>query len=199
VIIVAGITAGVVYQGAGVTYQAELKEKDQALTRAEGTINELEGTIKTLEASVTDVTTPATTGARGTLVCSTCHGTDQTKSFHSVENIKILSENKGHTPRICTTCHGSSPHNVHNKKLSSGEMDCNTCHVSPEGDYVVPQVPEGKLLVCEACHAFSGKPEDVGNYVSIHIVEGNRECDICHMGDPIKIHKRATEKLGASE
>jgi hypothetical protein len=55
---------------------------------------------------------------------------------------------------------------------------------------------EGKLLVCEACHAFSGEPEDVGNYVSIHVVEGNRECDICHMGDPIKIHKRATEQLG---
>ncbi len=75
-------------------------------------------------------------------------------------------------------------------------MQCETCHVTSEGDFRVPQVPEGKLLVCEECHAFSGKPEDVGNYISIHIIEAGKECSICHMGDPIKVHKKATEKLG---
>jgi hypothetical protein len=197
VVIVAGITAGVVYQGTGIQFQGELEEKEQEISHQAAIIKEHEDTIKEIGDVPVDGDCPVVDGDG--LLCSTCHGIDQTKGFHSVENIKLLSEDKGQTPRICTTCHGSSPHNVHNKKLSSGEMDCNTCHVSAEGDYVVPQVPEGKLLVCEACHAFSGKPEDIGNYVSIHIVEGNRECDICHMGDPIKIHKRATEKLGVTQ
>ena len=176
--------------------QGALETKEQEISHAKSTITEQQSTIKTLEASVENIALPTGGQASGTLLCSTCHDTDQTKGFHSVGDIKLISEAKGQTPRICTTCHGSQPHNVHSKKLSSGEMDCNTCHVSSEGDYVVPKVPEGKTLVCEACHAFSGKDEDVGNYVAIHIVEGNRECDICHMGDAVKIHKRATEKLG---
>jgi hypothetical protein len=199
VIIVAGITAGLVYQSAKVSVQGELEEKEQALAHAESVIKEKDSTISTLESRVSDVTVSSIEAGGSQLICSTCHGIDQTKSFHSVVNIKLLSESKGNTPRICTTCHGSSPHNVHKKKLDNGEMDCQSCHVSAEGDFVVPQVPEGKLLVCEACHAFSGKPEDVGNYVSIHVVEGNRECDICHMGNPIKIHQKATEKLGTIE
>ena len=198
-VIVAGITAGVVYQGAGIQGKQELEGKEHEISVKDAEITDLKKTIADFEGRVpTDGDCPVVGGDSG-LVCSTCHGIDQTKSFHDVVNIKLLSESKGQTPRICTTCHGSSPHNVHKKKLDNGQMDCNSCHVSAEGDYVVPQVPEGKLLVCEACHAFSGKPEDVGNYVSIHIVEGNRECDICHMGDPIKIHKRATEKLGVTQ
>jgi hypothetical protein len=196
VIIVAGISAAVAYQAGGVALQGTLEEKDQEISHRDSTITGLEKTIADLESRSDEPVTPP---GSSTLICSTCHDTDQTKSFHSVKDIKLLSEAKGQTPRICTTCHGSQPHNVHSKKLASGEMDCNTCHVSPEGDYVVPQVPEGKTLVCEACHAFSGKPEDVGNYVAIHIIEGNRECDICHMGDAVKIHKRATEKLGVPQ
>ena len=197
-IIVAGITAGVVYQWSGQNYVSQIKEKDGEITQKKVEIKDLKNTVRSLEAASAAGTAPAAdTG--GELICLTCHGIDHTKGFHDVGTIKLLGEKKGQTPRICTTCHGSSPHNVHKKKTDSGEMSCEDCHVNPEGDFITPQVPEGKTLVCEACHAFSQKPEDVGNYVSIHIVEGNRDCDICHMGDPIKIHKMATEKLGVIE
>ncbi len=192
-IIVAGITAVAAYQAGGMLAQGALTEKDSALAAAQSTIESQTETIAGLEEC------PAGGGVvipvSGTLECSTCHDTDQTKGFHSVGQVKLLSESKGQTPRICTTCHGSSPHNVHGKKLSNEEMTCNTCHVSPEGDYIVPQVPEGHTLVCELCHV----PDDMGNYVSIHIVKANRDCSICHMGDAVKIHKRATEKLGTVE
>lgn len=139
---------------------------------------------------------PPTTLPPATKPCLTskCHDLDQTKSFHLMENIKMLEESRGENPRICTTCHGSLQHEVHQNKLSNGEIVCDTCHVSAKGDYMVAIVPEGKLLVCEACHAFSGKPEDVGNYISIHILEGNRECDICHGGDPHKLSRLGPEE-----
>ena len=189
-IIVAGITAVAAYQGATMQVQGSLADKDSALAVAEDTIAGLESTVAGLEDC------PAGAGGAavvpvGTLECSTCHDTDQTKGFHSVGDIKLISEAKGQTPRICTTCHGSSPHNVHQKKVDSGEMECGTCHVSAEGDFEVPQVPEGHTLVCELCHV----PDDMGNYVSIHIVEANRDCSICHMCDAVKIHKRDNEAL----
>lgn len=197
-IIVAGISAVAAYQAGGIALQGTLETKEQEISHKAIEITELQKTISELETSDTG-DCPASGGGGGELICSTCHGLEQTKGFHSVGDIKLLSESKGQTPRICTTCHGSQPHNVHKKKTDSGEMSCEDCHVNDEGDFVTPKVPEGKLLVCELCHAFSGKPEDVGNYVSIHVVEGNRECSICHMGDAIKIHKRATEKLGVVE
>lgn len=182
------LTAGIVYQATGSKYEALLEEKDATIILAQSETPEPQGTTPT----VVDKTVTVTE-----LVCETCHDTDQTKGFHSVSTIVLLSDAAGQNPRVCTTCHGDGPHTVHQKKLSTGAMECGTCHVSPEGDYIVPQVPEGGLLVCESenCHV-SGPLEDSGNYVSIHIIEANRECKICHMGDPVKVHKKATEKLG---
>ncbi len=186
---VAGITAVVVYIGIGLGYNAMLNSKEETIVTLQDQIYELE-----LEGPVSTPCPGA--AAEAEIACSTCHDLDQTKGFHDTNTIKLMGEAKGTTPRICTICHGTSPHNVHQKKLSTGEMECNSCHVSPEGDYIVPTVPEGKTLVCEMCHVRGKQPEDMGNYISIHIVEANRDCNICHMGDPVKVHKKATEKLG---
>lgn len=186
-LVVAILTGGIVYLVAESKYKALLEEKDVAIALAKAEAKE----------TPPQKAAPAVTVSTGTeLVCEACHGVEQTKGFHTVNTVKLLDEAEGKTPRLCTICHGSSPHNVHQRKLSDGEMLCGDCHLSPEGDYVVPQALEGMLLVCEKCHPFGGQPEDAGNYISIHITEGNKECNICHMGDPIKVHKKATENLG---
>lgn len=186
---VAGITAVVVYIGIGLGYNAMLNSKEETIVTLQDKIYELE-----LESPVS---TPCPGAAEAEIVCSICHDLDQTKGFHDTNSIKLMGEAQGTTPRICTICHGSKPHDVHKKKTDSGEMSCEDCHVPEEGgDFETPQVPEGKTLVCEACHVGDKEPEDVGNYISIHIVEANRNCNICHMGDPVKVHKKATEELG---
>lgn len=186
-LVVAILTGGIVYLVAESKYKALLEEKDVAIALAKAEAKE----------TPPQKAAPAVTVSTGTeLACEACHGVEQTKGFHTVNTVKLLDEAEGKTPRLCTICHGSSPHNVHQRKLSDGEMLCGDCHLSPEGDYVVPQALEGMLLVCEKCHPFGGQPEDAGNYISIHITEGNKECNICHMGDPIKVHKKATENLG---
>lgn len=184
------LTAGIVYQATAMKYLDELKDKDAALATKDSKIAELQAQLGKR---------PTPTTATGVVDCTACHALDKTKAFHFVENIKRLDEVRNETPRICTTCHGANPHDVHKRKLDAQSMKCETCHVTATGDFVVPQAPEGKLLVCEACHAFSGKPDDVGNYVSIHIEEAGKGCTICHMGDAIKIHSKATENLGFVE
>lgn len=192
------IAAGVGYQVNESKYKTLLTDKDAAIALKDSKIAELQKAkpVTAVEGKKTAAAATTVTSAGTKIVCTLCHDLKQTKGFHYVENIKLLDEGEGKTPRICTTCHGSVPHNIHQKKLAAGEMKCETCHVSPEGDFKIPQVPKGKLLVCEGCHAFSGKPEDVGNYIAIHIEEGSKTCGTCHMGNPVRIHKDATEKLG---
>ena len=190
-VLVVIVTAIFVYQIAGAKYSSDLKDKEAIIKSKESEIADLYSKLSSKPVSAEDtVTKPAE------MVCTQCHDLEQTKGFHFVENIKKLGESKGKTPIICTTCHGESPHSIHEKKLTNKEMTCETCHVTENGTFEVPKVPEGKLLVCEKCHAFSGKPEDVGNYVSIHIEEGGKKCTICHMGNAVKIHEEATAKLG---
>jgi len=181
------VTAVFVYQITGAKYSSALKDKDAIILSKDSEVSKLYTRLSSVEEG-TAASKPSE------IVCTQCHGLEQTKGFHFVENIKKLDESEGKTPKICTTCHGVSPHSIHERKLESKEMRCETCHVE-NGKFIVPQAPEGKLLVCEKCHAFSGKPEDVGNYVAIHIEEGGKKCSTCHMGDAIKIHEEATAKL----
>ncbi len=157
------------------------------------------------------------------LNCLMCHDLEQVRGFHYPERIMQIEEAKGQRRRICINCHGppedsisipdpskpypsddSHPHRVHQTKLDTNEITCETCH-EYQGKYRFPKPQEGQLLVCELCHAD-------GNFITIHIdgkiledaqvdpiwikEGGKHKCQECHWGDVVDIHQRATTNLG---
>ncbi|MEE8168377.1 MAG: hypothetical protein V3T58_05850, partial [Candidatus Hydrothermarchaeales archaeon] len=84
------------------------------------------------------------------------------------------------------------PHSVHQGKIDAGAMKCDTCHVVG-GEFIMPaaDVGKGQVLVCQNC-----KFHLDGNYILVHIELAGKKCTVCHTGDVVDIHKRATSKLG---
>lgn len=156
-------------------------------------------------------------------LCLSCHDREQTKSFHIPAKIMKIDERKNLRRRICVDCHGprgnsateqmsdynliypqedgsfrlhnSIPHTIHKKKLETGAIKCETCHVIREGEVTIPlpDISKGQILVCEKCHL----PSENGNYIAIHVEKGSKFCTTCHVGDLVAIHREATSKLGA--
>ncbi len=87
-------------------------------------------------------------------------------------------------------------HGIHKRKLDSGALTCQFCHV-PSGttDFVIPQVKTelGRVLYCqnEGCHDSEG-----GNYIAIHIELRPFKCITCHTGDILVLHTPYTSKVG---
>ena len=165
---------------------------------------------------------------KGVDICFECHDAEQTIGFHYPGTIMGIEEFKGIRRRICIDCHGPEgtnpdkpmtdaskvrwveeeghfrlssdvPHGIHIKKLDSGAMACETCHLLKDGDptqlgedLAIPVPGKGQILVCQKCHL----PDDPGNYINVHITSGQQICNTCHTGEIKNIHKRATKKLG---
>ncbi len=90
-------------------------------------------------------------------------------------------------------------HTIHQKKLDSGILSCEFCHVKPgSSEFTKPQVKSdlGRVLYCqnEGCHDNEG-----GNYISIHLELRPFKCTTCHTGDLVGVHKGGTGKLGTFE
>ncbi len=167
-------------QGGGeLKKQLEQKEKE---------IQELKSQIDQLKAQLEEAKKKAAGAAAGAkaakLACADCH--KEVSKFHNVKAIMKIDEAKNITPpRICTTCHGEvkKVHTIHEKKLKSGELKCETCHLAEEGTFTVPKPRPQDTLVCELCH-FDGK------YIDIH----KGKCERCHYGGISDIHKNILEK-----
>lgn len=93
------------------------------------------------------------------------------------------------------------PHAIHKRILVSGEMECVACHLSDPEDYntfkmTIPKADteDRQILLCQNCKFH---PER-GNYITIHVEIAGKRCNICHTGNLLEVHKRATEKLGIS-
>ncbi|MEE9594669.1 MAG: hypothetical protein V3V92_04650 [Candidatus Hydrothermarchaeales archaeon] len=88
------------------------------------------------------------------------------------------------------------PHYVHKEKLVSGELECGVCHFKDYSAFkvMIPEVDvsDGQILFCQNCKLH---PER-GNYIAIHVEVAGRACTICHTGDLLEIHRRATMELG---
>jgi nitrate reductase cytochrome c-type subunit len=90
-------------------------------------------------------------------------------------------------------------HGVHKRKLDSGILTCQFCHVPPgTTEFVIPEVKSdlGRVLYCqnEGCHDSEG-----GNYISIHIELRPFKCTTCHTGEIIGVHLPGTSQLGKFE
>jgi hypothetical protein len=85
------------------------------------------------------------------------------------------------------------PHSIHQEKLDSGVVRCQTCH-GDEPNITVPQTDteRGQVLVCQNCKFH---PEE-GNYITIHLELGGKKCTTCHTGGVIKVHQEKTKALG---
>lgn len=85
------------------------------------------------------------------------------------------------------------PHSIHKRKLETGAVTCQFCHVVGE-EFIIPKADTkaGQVLVCQNCKAH---PEG-GNYITIHVELKGLKCTICHTGSILDIHKAGTAKLG---
>lgn len=132
------------------------------------------------------------------LDCTQCHYIKSTKEFHLPQNILRIEEENNLQRKICVDCH-SLPglpnasvgengvftvpakliHAIHEKKIESGELICDTCHMR-DGQLYTPKadVSAGQVIVCQNCKAH---PEE-GNYITIHFEIGKKKCIICHEG-----------------
>ncbi|MFQ5800608.1 MAG: hypothetical protein ACE5HH_02660, partial [Candidatus Hydrothermarchaeales archaeon] len=114
--------------------------------------------------------------------CTDCH--QIVEQFHNPEDITILAEAKDRKPRVCVHCHGFTIHSIHEKKLDTGQLQCEGCH-SVEGKLIKPRPRQGDILVCEQCHW-------EGNYIDIHIKHGKATCLNCHVGGVENVHKKTS-------
>lgn len=90
-------------------------------------------------------------------------------------------------------------HSIHKRKLDSGVLSCEFCHVVPgTTDFQIPTVKTelGRVLYCqnEGCHDNEG-----GDYIAIHVELRPFKCTTCHTGDLVGIHQEGTGKLGKFE
>lgn len=88
-------------------------------------------------------------------------------------------------------------HTIHQRKLDSGILTCQFCHVIPgSSEFTKPQVKSelGRVLYCqnEGCHDNEG-----GNYIAIHVELRPFKCTTCHTGDLVDVHKGGTGPLGS--
>ncbi len=181
VLLLIGLSVFAACQG-GDQLKKELQQKEKEIQELKAQIDQLKAQLEEAKKKAAKVTAPETKVVKP--ACGDCH--KDIAKFHTVKAVIKIDEAKNITPpRICTTCHGDvkKVHTIHEKKLKSGEMKCETCHLAAGGTFKVPQPRPQDTLVCELCH-FDGK------YIDIH----KGKCERCHYGDIAKIHKNVLEK-----
>jgi hypothetical protein len=129
-------------------------------------------------------------------ICMDCHGpegADPDSQMTESRFIEWIEEESYYRVK------SEAVHGIHERKLKGEVLMCETCHLIKPGDptqlgiYLdIPKPNPGQILVCQLCHS----PSDPGNYIAVHIVYGHQDCNTCHTGDLLGIHKRATAKLG---
>ncbi len=62
--------------------------------------------------------------------------------------------------------------------------------------FPMANLEDGQVLYCQNCKIESDPHPGDGNYIAIHVDKAGKECNVCHLGDLLEIHKRATAKLG---
>ncbi len=181
ILLLIGLSVIAACQG-GEQLKKQLEQKEKEIQELKAQIDQLKAQLE--EAKKKVAAAPKTEVKAAKLVCADCH--KEVSKFHNVKTIMKIDEAKNITPpRICTTCHGEvkKVHTIHEKKLKSGEMKCETCHLAAEGTFKIPQPRPQDTLVCELCH-YDGK------YIDIH----KGKCERCHYGGISGIHKNVLEK-----
>jgi hypothetical protein len=86
------------------------------------------------------------------------------------------------------------PHTIHKRLLDRLKViGCEDCHLlATEIQIPKADTNKGHVLVCQSCKYH---PEE-GNFIKIHVEDGGKGCQTCHLGDVLAVHKEKTLQLG---
>ncbi|MEE9594637.1 MAG: hypothetical protein V3V92_04480 [Candidatus Hydrothermarchaeales archaeon] len=133
-------------------------------------------------------------------ICVDCHGPEGADPTEQMTDLKEIHYDPEPGVNGIFEVSVKVPHWIHKAKLLKRDMECMDCHIEDmeSFDITFPKadVEDGQVLFCQNCKAESDPHPKRGNYIAIHVEKGGKKCTICHVGDVLDIHKRATEKLG---
>jgi len=133
-------------------------------------------------------------------LCVDCHGPEGADPTKQMTNLRDIHYDP--TPGVNGVIEVSLkvPHWIHKARLLKDEMECYDCHIEDldafEVSFPKADVNDGQILFCQNCKVERDPHPERGNYIAIHVEKAGHKCTICHVGDVLDIHKRATSQLG---